>query len=79
MSPSANFINERKKLKYEGNDYPQKTHHSWNKSNKLKAPCFEQAKNTNRRFVRALQALCTFWEVAMEDTAYQWSQLFHKS
>jgi len=32
---------KEKKVKPEGNDYLQKTHHNWTKANELRRPCFK--------------------------------------
>ena len=38
FSPSAYSNTKRKKVKPEGNDYLQKTHHNWTKANELQRP-----------------------------------------
>ena len=43
------------------NDYLQKTHHNWTKTNKLQRPCFKQDTKANQRWLKAMWALCTLW------------------
>ena len=38
---SAQFVKERKKLKYKDNDYLQWTHQNWTKTSQLQATCFK--------------------------------------
>jgi len=58
--PPANFIRERKRLKYESNGFPQKTYRL-DKDQQLQAPCLKQDKKANQTCVKALQALRTLW------------------
>ena len=59
FSPSAYSNTKRKKVKPEGNDYLQKTHHNWTKANEPQRPCFKQDTKANQWWVKAMWALCT--------------------
>jgi len=45
---------KRKKVKPEGSDYLQKTHHNWTKANELQRSCFKQDTKANQRWVKAM-------------------------
>jgi len=45
---------KRKKVKPEGNNYLQKTHHNWTKANELQRPCFKQDTKANQWWVKAM-------------------------
>jgi len=53
FSPSA-YSNTQKKVKTEGNDYLQKTHHNWTKANELQKLCFKQDAKANERWLKAM-------------------------
>ena len=54
FSPSAYSNTKRKKVKPDGSDYLQKTHHNWTKANKLQRPCFKQGTKANQRWLKAM-------------------------
>ena len=53
LSPSA-YSNTKKKVKPEGNDYLQNTHHNWTKANELQRPCFKQDTKANQKWLKAM-------------------------
>ena len=60
--PSANFIGERKRLKYERNNYLQKTCHVWTKANNYKHLALSKTKKQIEGVWRSCKhCACTLW------------------
>ena len=72
---------KRKEVKTEGNDYLQKTHHNWTKTNELQRPCFKQDTKANQRWLRPCEhcALSGFYGKNNKSMVPNVSQLLTKN
>jgi len=77
LSPPANSIKERKKLKYEDSDYQRKTHHNWKKLTNYKHLALNKTKNKPK--VRMVIVSAVHFVVSTENTTNPWVRLFHIS
>jgi len=68
---------ERKRLQYEGSAYLQKTCPNYTKAKKLHAPLITLSKTKKYWKMCGLASTVRF-VVTMENTANQWSCVFHK-
>jgi len=80
-SPSAHSNTKRKKVKPEGNDYLQNTHHNWTKANELQRPCLNKTRKQIKGGSRPCEycALCGCYGKNNKSMAPNVSQLLTKT
>ena len=77
FSPSAYSNTKRKKVKPEGNENLQKTHHNWTKANELQRPCLNKTRKQTKGGSRPCEhcALCGCYEKNNKSMVSNVSQL----